>query len=119
MLAFFYQGPIWSTVSIASAVFCANLPMLKPLLSSSAIPAPIKNLYCFVKSAITPGKSRKDGGLSSYSNFNASNDDMSLTIGGTAGWKQSRKGTKDLYPLHSFNASVGEITMENERGSRS
>ncbi|KAH6679212.1 hypothetical protein B0J14DRAFT_686202 [Halenospora varia] len=37
-----YRGPIWSTISISSAVLCGNLPLLKPILTRSIVPASLR-----------------------------------------------------------------------------
>ncbi|CAG8972734.1 hypothetical protein HYALB_00008650 [Hymenoscyphus albidus] len=40
----YIRGPIWSTISISSAVLCGNLPLLKPILTRSIIPLSIRNI---------------------------------------------------------------------------
>ncbi|PSN61565.1 hypothetical protein BS50DRAFT_625400 [Corynespora cassiicola Philippines] len=111
----FVKGLIWSLVSIASAVLCANLSVLKPLVSSSIIPKLMKSLYYYVTSAGNSfdGSKRKRS-FSSYNNLGPSIDNVLLTIGGgPAGGKTrpKKKGEKDIYPLQSFNTVVEGKTV--------
>ncbi|KAF2450094.1 hypothetical protein P171DRAFT_428181 [Karstenula rhodostoma CBS 690.94] len=112
----FVQGPMWSSMSIASAVLCGNVPMLKPFFTASIVPGPIKSLYYYMMSTTHLSRGSKSGGPNDYSEIGACNDIIPLTIGGSAENRKRRQGEKDPYPLQSFNTTVGTRTVDVEEG---
>ncbi|KAF2871084.1 hypothetical protein BDV95DRAFT_54126 [Massariosphaeria phaeospora] len=113
----FVNAPIWSAISIASAVLCANLPMLKPLLTRSILPLRLRSWIHTLTASTNkhssdpsePAGSKPKRGR----NYNEISDEgLPPTIGGTRERRGAFKGGRDLYPLETFNETVVEGEKE-------
>lgn len=101
------QGPIWSTVSVAAAVLCGNLPLLKPLLTKSIVPKSVRSWYSsWPRSGAYGSKHPYDSKgikldvVGPYNQLGGSKQKAIVT-------SSKMKGqTKDPYPLISVNTTI-------------
>lgn len=91
-------GPLWGAISLATAILCGNLPVIKPLFNPTS--PWVRSLYTHIVRKENRKVERRI------------DDDEPLTRVGSLGKDRGKQVELDMYPMDSFYTTMASRSDE-------